>query len=87
MAKSPLGSDYDRMRARRNRRMKRIGTKTPDSGSKSPIRSHVSPLADATGEINSKFGGFRINISIVVYVALLIVALRVIFLVFSAFDS
>ena len=53
MAKSPLGSDYDRMRARRNRRMRKIESDHAklNSNRVSGIRSLSTPAAEATAKL------------------------------------
>ena len=53
MAKSPLGSDYDRMRARRNRRMRKIESDHAklNSNRVSGIRSLSPPAAEATAKL------------------------------------
>lgn len=70
MAKTPLGSDYDRMRARRRRIIKRMKGGSGISG-KSNFRGHASSLGDATSDAGSGGTGIPFDPTILIYLLIL----------------
>lgn len=71
MGKSSKGSDYSRMRARRERNTRRFYRKFGEDHKRQNFRSHVSGLADATSDSGTGGSGIKFDPTILVYLIIL----------------